>query len=254
MGIAFSSGGNFAERPELKAAAVPGVLRTRKLGRTGLDVTELSFGGIELGESPLLHEVIDRGINLVHTCGGYANGKSIIAFGEVLKTKRQKVFIALKASPKSKALKYLVKRLNTDYADILVPPAQDVDAISDPELPEAFERCKKQGLIRFSGFACHKNEPEVVKKAVELGYFDVMLVKYNLENKDELDPVLALAKEKQNMGFMAMKVTKSLARRRQNQEIPGALRTIIGNKNVDTMLVGMLSFEELEANLAVLTT
>jgi len=252
LGMALSKTSIFAEQPEKREQIVSDTLRTRKLGRTGLDVTELSFGGIELGDSALLHTVIERGINLVHTSPGYAYGKSIIAFGRVLKTMRQKVYIALKERPGSRNLENALRKLNTDYVDILVPPMHDVKSISNPELPEEFEKLKKTGKIRFSGFACHKNEKDVMMKAVELGYFDVMLVRYNLENKDDLDPILTLAKEKQNMGFMAMKVTKQLARRRK-AEIPAALKEILKNKNVDTLLIGISNYDELNTNLTALS-
>lgn len=251
VGIALTQYDTFAEHPKNEIRGTIGDLRMRKLGRTGLDVTELSYGGIDLGNSALLDAVIDRGINMLHTCQGYANGNSIRAFGKVMKTKRQKVFIALKESPVSREVERALKKLNTDYVDILLPPMHDLESLNKSDLPQAFDKLKREGKIRFSGFACHKNEQTVMMKAIEMGFFDVMLVRYNLYNRKDLDPILALAKEKQNMGFMAMKVTKQLARRKRS-EIPAAIKEVIKNRNVDTLLIGMSNFDELNTNLASL--
>jgi predicted aldo/keto reductase-like oxidoreductase len=169
-----------------------------------------------------------------------------------MKTKRQKVFLGLKETPIGNSVEKCLKTLNTDYADILFPPLHSVEAMSNPELPGAYDKLKKEGKIRFSGFACHNNMVDVMKKAIELGFFDVMLIKYNMNNKSELDPVLAEAKEKQNMGFMAMKVTKDLTKERK-EEIPGAIKGCIKSKNVDTLLIGMANFDDLNTNLDTLS-
>jgi aryl-alcohol dehydrogenase-like predicted oxidoreductase len=92
-----------------------------------------------------------------------------------------------------------------------------------------------------------------MRRAIELGFFDVMLVKYNLDNKDKLDEVLAEAKHKQNMGFMAMKVVKKLNEKKKYDKITNAIRETIKNPNVDSLLIGMANFEELRMNLAALS-
>lgn len=225
-------------------------LPTRKLGRTNLLVTTISFGGIYIRDPRLLDAAIDKGINLVHTSPGYVRGRGIGMFGQVMKTKRDKVFLALKQRPDTEALDRDLKTLNTDYADILVPPLHTVEALRDPGLPGAYEKAKKAGKIRFSGFACHKNEAEVIKAAIELGYFDVMLINYNVRNRAELDPILAEAKKRQNMGFMVMKAMRGLPK--DNAELAAAgLKKLLSNKNVDTLVMGMGSFENLETDLKV---
>jgi hypothetical protein len=216
-------------------------------------VTELSFGGIQIGESALLDEAIDKGINLIHTSQGYGRGRSIQEFGKVMKTKRDKVYLSLKSMPEMDRVEKALKNLNTDTIDILVPGIHDVETINRPGLEEGFEELKKDGKIRFSGFACHKNEVDVMRRAIELGFFDVMLVKYNLDNKDKLDEVLAEAKHKQNMGFMAMKVVKKLNEMKKYDKITNAIRETIKNPNVDSLLIGMANFEELRMNLAALS-
>lgn len=252
VGLALSSYGVLAEQTKEEEPKLSGPLKLRTLGRTKLEVTELSFGGIQITDPALLHKAIDEGINLIHTARGYGRGKNIKIFGEVMKTKRQKVFLGLKQTPIGDEVEEDLKTLNTDYADILVPGLHNLEAINNPELPGAYERLKKEGKIRFSGFCCHNNMMDVMRKAIELGFFDVMLVKYNLDNREELDPIIAEAKEKQNMGFMAMKVVKDLTKDGK-EKIPGALKETIKNKNVDTLLIGTANFDELNTNLAALS-
>lgn len=252
VGLALSGHSVLAEQAEEEKPKLSGSLRLRTLGRTKLEVTELSFGGIQIRDSALLHMAIDKGINLVHTGPGYGGGKGIEIFGEVMKTKRQKVFLGLKETPIGDKVEKDLEKLNTDYVDILFPGIHNVEGISNPDLPGAYEKLKKEGKIRFSGFTCHSNMADVMTKAIELGFFDVMLVAYNMDNREQLDPILAEAKEKQNMGFMAMKVVNYLTKERK-EEIPGALKGCIKNKNVDTLLIGMANFDDLNTNLAALS-
>ena len=100
-------------------------IQFRTLGRTGLKVSEIAFGGIQIQDTALLDAAIDRGINLIHTSPGYGGGKSIQLFGQVMKTKRKKVVLALKASPVGGIDEHL-KTLNTDHVDILIPPMHSV--------------------------------------------------------------------------------------------------------------------------------
>ena len=223
-------------------------LATRVLGRTKLKVTVVSFGGLQIQNRAILDMAIDRGINLIHTSPGYGRGRSIQIFGEVMKTKREKVYLALKLAPTDNIDRWL-KVLNTDYVDILVPPAHNVRAVRNPRWQEAYERLKKAGKVRFAGFACHNNIPAVMEAAIKLGYFDVMLVAYNMANRAQIDPILKRAKQK-GIGFMAMKVTRGLNRRQPKLFIAG-LKGLLTNKDVDTLLIGMASFNDVQLNLQV---
>jgi len=224
-------------------------IQLRTLGRTGLKVSEIAFGGIQIQDAALLEAAIDRGINLIHTSPGYGGGKSIQLFGQVMKTKRKKVVLALKASPVGGIDEHL-KTLNTDHVDLLVPPTHSVKSINKPGLAEAFEKLKKEGKIRFSGFACHKDMANVMKEATRLGFWDMMLVDYNLANRAMLNSALAKARKEQNMGFMAMKVTRGMDKD-QSEAMAAAFKKLLSNKNVDSLLIGMASFDDLKRNAAV---
>ena len=230
------------------AATAPGTaspgLAKRTLGRTGLEVTDISFGGIQIQQERLLDMAIDRGINLVHTSPGYGGGKSIQLFGQVMKRRRQEVLLALKTSPVG-GIDEQLRILNTDHVDILVPPLHSVEAMNNPELPGAYEKLRKEGKIRFSGYACHKNIAAVMSRSVDLGFYDVMLIAYNLGNRADLDPILLRAKTEQNMGFMAMKAAKDIEAGAHGP----AFASLLQNPRVDTLLVGMATFDQVKQNV-----
>lgn len=228
------------------ATSEPAAIPKRILGRTELEVTPVSFGGIQIQNERLLDLAIDRGIQLVHTSPGYGGGTSIRIFGKVMKRRRQEVILALKASPVGGIDEHL-KTLNTDSVDLLVPPLHSVDAMDDPDLPGAYEKLKKEGKIRFSGYACHSNVPDVMSRSIDLGFFDVMLIAYNVGNRKVLDPILARAKERQNMGFMAMKATREI----EPGDMAASFNSLLRNPRVDSLLVGMATYGEVVQNAAV---
>ncbi|MCS7253237.1 MAG: aldo/keto reductase [Armatimonadota bacterium] len=232
----------------LVASEGEGKLATRVLGRTKLKVTVVSFGGLRLENPDVLSMAIDKGMNLIHTSPGYAGGRSIKAFGEVMKTKRSKVYLALKDSPTGN-IDGALKILNTDYVDILLPQIDIPDQVRNERWIEGYERLKKEGKIRFTGFACHTNIPAVMEAAIEFGYHDVMLISYNIGNRKMLDPLIERAAEK-GIGIMAMKAMGGL-RRGDPETIVAGLKSLLTNKGVHTLLIGMTTFEEVECNLKV---
>jgi len=223
----------------------------RTLGRTGLEVTQISFGGLDIGTSALLQGAIDNGINLIHVGTGYVNGKAIRMYGEVMKERRKDVVLALKEDPIN-GIDEALKLLNTDHVDILMPGLHSVEEISNPELPGAFEKLKKEGKIRFTGFAVHKNIPEVLEKAIELGFYDVMMPSYHTGNRDQVDPLLAKAKKEHNMGFMAMKPLRGVKKEGKNstpEEVKAIYADLLKNPQVDSLVIGMGSFNDLNTNI-----
>ena len=223
-------------------------LSKRTLGRTGLEVTDISFGGIQITQERLLDLAIDRGINLIHTSPGYGGGRSIDLFGKVMKRRRKEVYLALKQSPISGIDKQL-KILNTDYVDLLVPPLHTVERMNNADLPGAYEKLQKEGKIRYTGYACHKNIADVMNRSIDLGFFDVMLIAYNLPNREALDPILARAVKDRKMGFMSMKATKDLDRS-SPEGMTAGYASLLKNPNVHTLLLGMGTFSDVECNVS----
>src|ERR1700720_259080 len=76
----------------------PQVHRYAPLGRTGMKISDISFGADRLspGEEDLVRHAFDLGINYFDTAETYRGGESEIALGNALRGKRDRVFIASK--------------------------------------------------------------------------------------------------------------------------------------------------------------
>src|SRR6185369_9456421 len=84
-------------------------MQYRKLGNSGLDVSEIGFGAWAIGGSwgpqnekdsiDSLHKALDLGVNFIDTAAGYGNGKSERIIAEVLKSRSEKVWVATKTPP-----------------------------------------------------------------------------------------------------------------------------------------------------------
>lgn len=225
------------------------------LGRTGLKVTKISFGGILITEPPVLQRVIEQGFNFVHTAPGYQNGRSMEAFGRVLKTERKKVVLALKAMPSQ--LDECLKVLNTDYVDILVPGLHSVDAIEREGIQESFEEAKKAGKCGYMGLADHNDMVNILNRARELGFYDVVLLGYSKSN----DPAFLEATKKAvdaGIGLMSMKGLPKRASDELTEEnlaqVTARCAAMLNNEHAHTVLASMGSFQAVDIYRDILTT
>ena len=167
---------------EALAADVPvtgnssGELPRRALGKTGLQVSVLCFGGAHWGRIPddgeairLVHAAIDAGMNFFDNAWEYNGGRSEELMGKALQGKRQQVALMTKVCShgrdKKVALQQLddsLRRLKTDYLDLW--QIHEVVYDDDPDRhfapnggAEALLEAKRQGKVRFIGFTGHKH-------------------------------------------------------------------------------------------------
>ncbi len=172
---------------------------TKKLGRTGEEVSCLGFGGYHLGtiQEPktaidLCQQSIDAGITFMDNAWEYHDGRSEELMGEALVGRREQVFLMTKVCThgrdKHEAMRQLedsLRRLKTDYLDLW--QIHEVVYYNDPELHhapdgvlEALELAKRDGKIRFTGFTGHKN-PDVHLKMLAYEYpFDTCQMPLNI--------------------------------------------------------------------------
>jgi len=256
----------------------------RRLGRTNLLISEISLGGSPVPAKPILYQAIERGVNYIDSSHTYQNGNSERQIGQLLKDMgRDKVHVGTKFhlrgrwSEKSiiKTVEGSLGRLKTDYLDVLlIHGASDEKHLTDERILGAFEKLKKQGKYRFRGLSCHSNHHKVVKEAVECGLYDMVQLGYNVfdiqDSKKEVETyddylgqsgirrLLALAKSN-DVGIIAQKTLK-VGGRRQNLEkyrtgtnsiFQAMLKWVLENKNVASALTEILTYEQLEEDLAV---
>ena len=256
----------------------------RRLGRTNLNISEISLGGSPVPAMPILHQAIERGVNYIDTSHSYMNGNSERQIGQLFKEMgRDKLYVSTKFhlrknwSEKSiiDSVNGSLKRLQTDYIDVLlIHGVSNEEHLTDERLLGAFEKLKSQGKYRFRGLSCHSNHHKVVKKAVDSGLYDMIQLGYNVFDITDTEKdyevyddylgqsgirrLIALAKSK-DVGIIAMKTLK-IGGRRQNVEkyktgnttlYQAMLKWVLENKNIASAVIEMLTFEQLEEDLAV---
>ena len=196
---------------------------TRKLGKTGGEVTILGLGGegilrtfgYEREAYALIHRAIDLGITYLESARAYSGSESY--YGLALKERRADIFLTSKSHARDKkgALDHLQETLdnmNTDHLDLWqvhdVRTDEDIAQIFGPNgAIEAFASAKERGLTRFVGVTGH-HDPFILRRCIETYDFDTVLFPVNPAEPSYasfMDVVLPLARQKE-MGIIGMKV------------------------------------------------
>ncbi|MBN1436799.1 MAG: aldo/keto reductase [Sedimentisphaerales bacterium] len=210
-------------------------LPRRMLGRTGMEVSRIGFGGIlvkgaqERQAAELVAESVERGVNYFDVAPSY--GDAELKLGPALKPFRDKVFLACKtverdAAGARKDLEGSLKRLGTDHFDVyqlhaLTDVEEDVKAVmAKGGAMEVVREAKKQGLVRNIGFSAHS--PEAALAAMAEFDFDTIMYPVNFGlhfQKDFVGAVLAEAKRRQ-MGVIGIKAIAMRKRPKDQVERP----------------------------------
>ena len=194
-------------------------MRYRTFGRTGLQVSELVFGGGWVG-GVLIHQddatkrntlrrAVDAGINWIDTAPAYGKGQSEQALGWLLKELDTAPYLSTKVlldtarlddipGQVERSLRESLRRLDRESVDLLllhnpIEPTATAGAITpdhvlrDGGAADALERVRGQGLARFIGFTA-LGDATSCRRVIDSGRFDAAQVYYNL-----LDPSAARA-------------------------------------------------------------
>ena len=105
-----------------------------------------------------------------------------------------------------------LQRLGTDYFDIVMCPhgACTPPELRIPEIQATFDRIKRQGKVRFVGVTSHNDPASILRTASELGYYDVVMMAYNVINGGYLEHAIQNAAA-QGVGVIGMKVAMAVA-------------------------------------------
>lgn len=186
-------------------------MKKRALGRTGIMVSEIAFGGVEIGMpygigiesekdmlSPreavdLLHAAVDAGINFFDTARLYGHSEDVI--GEAFSGMRDEVVISTKCVhlhgeggklPGKEKLRMIIegslhdslKALRTDHVDVFMLHNADMEMLSNEDVPAIFSMLKHDGKIKCAGVSTYL--PEETACALDTGIWDVIQLPFNL--------------------------------------------------------------------------
>lgn len=196
-------------------------MKFRSLGRTGLQVSQMSQGGAAFGEQygkvsqlevhACVYRAIDVGINLFDTSPYYGLTRAETVLGDALRNGlRQKIYLCSKAGRNGSAefdfsapaiersVDASLKRLQTDYLDILL--AHDIEFASNfdqifSETTEVLHRLKQKGKCRFIGMSGYPLG--ILREAIQRCSLDVVISygHFNLQDSRLLTDLLPIANE-----------------------------------------------------------
>ena len=185
----------------------------RTLGRTGIDVTRLGLGLAEISRQEqrgretadaahVLNLALDIGINFLDTAPCYASTEELI--GSAVSHRRDEFFLASKcghavdtdaeewtAELIAESVDRSLRRLNTDYLDILQLHSCKLDVLKRGEVIEAVSNARDQGKTRFIGYS---GDNEAALWAASSGIFDTLQTSFNLVDQSARRGLLAAAR------------------------------------------------------------
>ena len=266
-------------RESWTAPADPRIRSYRKLGATGLEISDISFGSSRSTDPALVRRALDLGVNYFDTAESYKGGRSEEAIGEAIQGARERVILASKVSCKAtttraelmRALEGSLRRLRTDRIDVYFNHAvNDVERLQNDAWYEFAAKAKQQGKIRFVGMSGHGGQLiACMDFAVENDLVDVFLCAYNFGQdpsfyerftsrldwiaiQHDLPRVLAAAHAK-GIGVVTMKTLRGA---RLNDMRPyekggatfaqAAFRWVLSNPHVTGVVISMKTLEQVD--------
>lgn len=259
------------------AAAAPATgMRYRALGRTGLEVSEVGFGGLPIDDPEVLRYAIDRGMNYVDTSPCYRRGASEEAIGRALSGSwRDRVVLVTKWCPHhegrpARTAEFLAQldrslaRLGTDHVDVVLnhevgrsSDGRGVERLKDAEMLEAFARAKAAGKVRFLGASGHDGDlPGVMGYAVDSGAFDVLLCRYSFLDYPDQQRLIERA-HAAGVGFVAMKTLAGAKGADLDAFRAGgatfkqaALKWVLANSKLSNLVISIASRKQVDEYVA----
>lgn len=199
-------------------------MKYRPLGRTGWEVSEISFGAWAIGgfwgqvseedAMTTLHKAIDCGVNFIDTADVYGDGRSERLIAKLKKERKEDIIVATKAGrklPRQTVEGYSrenlqawindsLKRLETEALDLLQLHCPPTDAYYHPEIFGILDDFVKEGKIRYYGVSVERVEEAL--KAIEFPSVQTVQIIFNCFRQRPAELFFSQAKQKQ-VGILA---------------------------------------------------
>jgi len=201
-------------------------MEQRKLGRTEIEASVLGFGGSEIGYqgvSPrtvarLLGSALDAGLNVIDTAECYDDSEALI--GKAIAARRREVALFTKCghaggwssadwrcAPLLASIERSLRRLATDYVDLIQLHSCSLGELRKGEAIEALERARERGFARYIGYS---GDGEAARYAVTCGRFDTLQTSVSIADQDAVERTLPLARAR-SMGVIAKRPLANVA-------------------------------------------
>ncbi|HKX27354.1 MAG TPA: aldo/keto reductase [Blastocatellia bacterium] len=208
-------------------------MKYRTLGRTGIEVSEISYGAWGIGgiqwtdgdddeARSALNKAIDLGLNFIDTALAYGEGHSERLVGEVVRSRSEKIYLATKVPPKNSqwpardvplsevfTYDYIIecterslRNLGVETIDLQQLHVWHDNWAEETEWLEALLKLREEGKVRFFGISLNDYQPWNALKVLRLGKIDTVQVIYNIFEQapeNELFPVC----QELNIGVIA---------------------------------------------------
>jgi len=202
-------------------------MKTRALGRTGLQVSEIGYGAWGIGASQwigaqddeslrALHRAVDLGVNFIDTALAYGDGHSEKLVGRLVRERPETIYVATKVPPKNavwpaphgvrvsenypaahivKSAEHSLRHLDLERIDVLQLHTWLDDYLDQDGWQDALLGLKKQGKVRAVGISVNDHDPGSAVRAVASGLFDTVQVIYNIFDQSPEERLLPLCQE-----------------------------------------------------------
>jgi aryl-alcohol dehydrogenase-like predicted oxidoreductase len=202
-------------------------MRYRRLGRTGIEVSEIGYGAWGIGGAQwggadddesiqALHRAIDLGLNFIDTALAYGEGRSERLVGQVVRERDETVHVATKVPPGnriwpaedgaalddvfpagyiSECAEQSLRNLQMDTVDLLQLHVWNDDWADSDELLDEVAALRSSGKIRFFGISINDHQPSNGLRLVQSGAVDSVQVIYNVFDQSPEDELLPACRE-----------------------------------------------------------
>src|SRR5918992_3278236 len=202
-------------------------MNMRRLGRTGLEVSEIGYGAWGIGKSQwlgaeddesiqALDRAIDLGVNFIDTALAYGEGRSERLVGQVVRERGETVHVATKVPPKNRiwpapdgiALEEVfppgyvrdcaersLGNLGMKTVDLLQLHVWNDEWAGRGELVDEIEGLRSAGKIRHFGISINDHQPANGLRMVESGAVDTVQVIYNVFDQSPEDELFPACRE-----------------------------------------------------------
>ncbi len=263
-------------------------LEKTEFGKTGIQVTRLGYGAMELRNLPethaqnILNLVLDSGINFIDTSIDYGESENLI--GKYISHRRNQYFLASKCGCPvgnvkehvftkdniEKGIDQSLKRMKTDYLDLVqLHASPSKELIDRDDVINTLVNIQKKGKVRFIGSS---SVLPSLKALLEMSIFDAFQIPYSALNREHEEWITNAhvagagtiirggvskgfsteAADQNNVSNVWKKFWEAkLGDLMENDETPTGfiLRFTLSHPNLDTTIVGTKNVVHLNENI-----